>query len=325
MRCHVDKGKSGADGQKYQSINQLIKDAYGLSAKQIRKQMEWAELKAQSETFLDEASIPESPEGEFSVILAKLAARGITPRRLADFDQESRKAMGKEDYLDREGLPHQMDLEEEGCKGLGLGMKKMLGSAGKLLERPLRIAAVAAACLTVGVVIFLAPRIDAIAKKRYQYEARVESGERGRIVWNNQDDYISDVGNLEKAYEQIRDELGIPVLRLNYIPEGMRLLGFEIKEGYARMEFTYEINQIYVLEVSYPVKDSSTYSSDCKTYDSIFNEWIGRDIPIQKNKIGKTDYEYSSYFSVNDTYYMLVGVMKEEEFFKIIESVAIEY
>lgn len=325
MRCHVDKGKSGTDGQKYQSINQLIKDAYGLSAKQIRKQMEWAELKAQSETFLDEASIPESPEGEFSVILAKLAARGITPRRLADFDQESRKAMGKEDYLDREGLPHQMDLEEEGCKGLGLGMKKMLGSAGKLLERPLRIAAVAAACLTVGVVIFLAPRIDAIAKKRYQYEARVESGERGRIVWNNQDDYISDVGNLEKAYEQIRDELGIPVLRLNYIPEGMRLLGFEIKEGYARMEFTYEINQIYVLEVSYPVKDSSTYSSDCKTYDSIFNEWIGRDIPIQKNKIGKTDYEYSSYFSVNDTYYMLVGVMKEEEFFKIIESVAIEY
>lgn len=325
MRCHVDKGKSGTDGQKYQSINQLIKDAYGLSAKQIRKQMEWAELKAQSETFLDEASIPESPEGEFSVILAKLAARGITPRRLADFDQESRKAMGKEDYLDREGLPHQMDLEEEGCKGLGLGMKKMLGSAGKLLERPLRIAAVAAACLTVGVVIFLAPRIDAIAKKRYQYEARVESGERGRIVWNNQDDYISDVGNLEKAYEQIRDELGIPVLRLNYIPEGMRLLGFEIKEGYARMEFTYEINQIYVLEVSYPVKDSSTYSSDCKTYDSIFNEWIGREIPIQKNKIGKTDYEYSSYFSVNDTYYMLVGVMKEEEFFKIIESVAIEY
>ena len=233
--------------------------------------------------------------------------------------------MGKEDYLDREGLPHQMDLEEEGCKGLGLGMKKMLGSAGKLLERPLRIAAVAAACLTVGVVIFLAPRIDAIAKKRYQYEARVESGERGRIVWNNQDDYISDVGNLEKAYEQIRDELGIPVLRLNYIPEGMRLLGFEIKEGYARMEFTYEINQIYVLEVSYPVKDSSTYSSDCKTYDSIFNEWIGREIPIQKNKIGKTDYEYSSYFSVNDTYYMLVGVMKEEEFFKIIESVVIEY
>ncbi len=325
MRCHVDKGKSGTDGQKYQSINQLIKDAYGLSAKQIRKQMEWAELKAQSETFLDEASIPESPEGEFSVILAKLAARGITPRRLADFDQESRKAMGKEDYLDREGLPHQMDLEEEGCKGLGLGMKKMLGSAGKLLERPLRIAAVAAACLTVGVVIFLAPRIDAIAKKRYQYEARVESGERGRIVWNNQDDYISDVGNLEKAYEQIRDELGIPVLRLNYIPEGMRLLGFEIKEGYARMEFTYEINQIYVLEVSYPVKDSSTYSSDCKTYDSIFNEWIGREIPIQKNKIGKTDYEYSSYFSVNDTYYMLVGVMKEEEFFKIIESVVIEY
>ncbi len=324
MRCHVDKGKSGADGQKYQSINQLIKDAYGLSAKQIRKQMEWAELKAQSETFLDEASIPESPEGEFSVILAKLAARGITPKRLADFDQESRKAMGKEDYLDREGLPHQMDLEEEGCKGLGLGMKKMLGSAGKLLERPLRIAAVAAACLTVGVVIFLAPRIDAIAKKRYQYEARVESGERGRIVWNNQDDYISDVGNLEKAYEQIRDELGIPVLRLNYIPEGMRLSKLLIRDTYAKISFVYENNNIYMLEVSYPLDSSDAYSSDRKEYKTILNEWIGRDISIQKSKNSYGNYEFNAYFEMGESHYILEGVMEESEFINIVKGLVID-
>lgn len=324
MRCHVDKGKSGADGQKYQSINQLIKDAYGLSAKQIRKQMEWAELKAQSETFLDEASIPESPEGEFSVILAKLAARGITPRRLADFDQESRKAMGKEDYLDREGLPHQMDLEEEGCKGLGLGMKKMLGSAGKLLERPLRIAAVAAACLTVGVVIFLAPRIDAIAKKRYQYEARVESGERGRIVWNNQDDYIAKTDDLESAYVRIKDELGIPVLKLNYIPEGMSLSNLTIQSGYAKMLFVYKNNNVYMLEVSYPVDDSSTYASDCGEYKSIFNEWIGQEISIRRNKRQKNDYEYNAYFSVDDIHYILAGIMNEKEFCNIVESFSIE-
>lgn len=286
--------------------------------------MEWAELKAQSETFLDEASIPESPEGEFSVILAKLAARGITPRRLADFDQESRKAMGKEDYLDREGLPHQMDLEEEGCKGLGLGMKKMLGSAGKLLERPLRIAAVAAACLTVGVVIFLAPRIDAIAKKRYQYEARVESGERGRIVWNNQDDYISDVGNLEKAYEQIRDELGIPVLRLNYIPEGMSLSNLTIQSGYAKMTFAYKGNCIYMLEVSYPMGDSSTQYSDCEEYGVVFNEWIGQSISIRRNKRTKNNYEYNAYFSVDNSRYILAGVMKQDEFYEIIKNLVVE-
>ncbi len=324
MRCHVDKGKSGTDGQKYQSINQLIKDAYGLSAKQIRKQMEWAELKAQSETFLDEASIPESPEGEFSVILAKLAARGITPRRLADFDQESRKAMGKEDYLDREGLPHQMDLEEEGCKGLGLGMKKMLGSAGKLLERPLRIAAVAAACLTVGVVIFLAPRIDAIAKKRYQYEARVESGERGRIVWNNQDDYISDVGNLEKAYEQIRDELGIPVLRLNYIPNGMLLSKLVIRDNYVKMTFVYEGNHIYMLEVLYPIDSSDAYFSDRNKYNSVFNEWIEQEIIIRRNKNSTGQYEYNANFEVNEVHYVIEGIMKKEEFINVIEGLSIE-
>ena len=324
MRCHVDKGKSGTDGQKYQSINQLIKDAYGLSTKQIRKQMEWAELKAQSEPFLDEASIPEPPEGEFSVILAKLAARGITPRRLADFDQESRKAMEKEDYLERESLPHQMDLEKEGCKGLGLGMKKMLGSAGKLLERPLRIAAVAAACLAVGTVIFLAPRIDAIAKKRYQYEARVESGERGRIVWNNQDDYIAKTDDLESAYVRIKDELGIPVLKLNYVPDGMSLSSLAIQGGYARMLFVYKSNNVYMLEISYPADDSSTYVSDCEVYKSVFNEWIEQEIPIRRNKRQKKDYEYSAYFSVDDSHYILVGVMKEKEFCNIVEGFSIE-
>lgn len=324
MRCHVDKGKSGTDGQKYQSINQLIKDAYGLSTKQIRKQMEWAELKAQSEPFLDEASIPEPPEGEFSVILAKLAARGITPRRLADFDQESRKAMEKEDYLERESLPHQMDLEKEGCKGLGLGMKKMLGSTGKLLERPLRIAAVAAACLAVGTVIFLAPRIDAIAKKRYQYEARVESGERGRIVWNNQDDYISDVGNLERAYEQIRDELGIPVLRLNYIPDGMLLSKVLIRGTYARMSFVYAGNRIYMLEILYPVDSSDSYSSDRNIYKLVFNEWIGQEISIERNRNSEGYYEYNAYFEVDDAHYIVEGIMEEKEFVNIIRDLLIE-
>lgn len=324
MRCHVDKGKSGTDGQKYQSINQLIKDAYGLSTKQIRKQMEWAELKAQSEPFLDEASIPEPPEGEFSVILAKLAARGITPRRLADFDQESRKAMEEEDYLDRESLPHQMDLEEEGCKGLGFGMKKMLGSAGKLLERPLRIAAVAAACLAVGTVIFLAPRIDAIAKKRYQYEARVESGERGRIVWNNQDDYTLELSNLEEANAQIKEKLGIAILKLNYIPEGMALSSLTIQNGYAKLSFAYEGNRIYMLEVTYPMGDSSIQYSDCEEYSSVFNELIGQEIPILRNKRSRKDYEYNAYFSVDNSRYILVGVMKEAEFFNIIENLVIE-
>ena len=94
----------------------------------------------------------------------------------------------------------------------------------------------------------------------------MESGERGRIVWNNQDDYISDVGNLEKAYEQIRDELGIPVLRLNYIPEGMYLSSLDIKDGQVKMEFVYKGNRVYMFEVTYPVTDSGAYYSDCEEY-----------------------------------------------------------
>ena len=232
--------------------------------------------------------------------------------------------MGKEDYLDREGLPHQMDLEEEGCKGLGLGMKKMLGSAGKLLERPLRIAAVAAACLTVGVVIFLAPRIDAIAKKRYQYEARVESGERGRIVWNNQENYTLELSNLEEAYAQIKEKLGIAILKLNYIPEGMALSKLLIRDTYARMSFVYAGNRIYMLEILYPMDNSDSYSSDRNIYKSVFNEWIGQEISIERNRNSEGYYEYNAYFEVDDAHYIIEGIMEEKEFVNIIRDLLIE-
>ena len=49
MKCNTDKNRAYADGKRYKSINQLIKDAYGLSGEQIRKQMEWAEQQVQSD------------------------------------------------------------------------------------------------------------------------------------------------------------------------------------------------------------------------------------------------------------------------------------
>ena len=152
----------------------------------------------------------------------------------------------------------------------------------------------------------------------------MESGERGRIVWNNQENYITEIGNLEKAYIQIKEELGIAVLKLNYIPEGMSLSRLEIQKGYAKMTFTYGGNNISMLEVLYPIGDTGAYSSDREEYKAILNEWIGQEILVQRNKNSKGNYEYNAYFSIDNLYYVIEGIMEEKEFMKTIEALIIE-
>ena len=44
MRCNVDRNKKDRSfDQQYKSIEQLIREAYGLSPDQMEKRMEWAE------------------------------------------------------------------------------------------------------------------------------------------------------------------------------------------------------------------------------------------------------------------------------------------
>ena len=314
MKCSANKNRAHPDGKNYKSINQLIKDAYGVNGEQIRKQMEWAEQQILSDVYLKEASALTPPEQEFSMILEKMRARGITPKILADFDEESRKAMEESDYLDRERLPHQSIEETVNFKEhKKFYLKKIIGLKGTFLEKSFRIAGIGAACMLAVGVIILAPKIDAIAKKRYQYQVRVESGERGRIVWNNQENYITELSSLESS-----------VLKLNYIPEGMSLSKLDAQNGYAKMLFTYKGNDIYMLELSYPIDDTGAYYSDRKEHKYVLNELIGQEIPIYRNKNSKGEYEYNAYFSYNHLHYIIEGIMEEEEFVRIIEAMVIE-
>lgn len=319
----MDKNEAGSNLRTYRSLEQLIKDAYGLNAEQMRKRMEWAEQEAKSDAPLGGISIPEAPENEFRTILAKMAARGITPKVMADFDAEEQKAFQDGSILEAATLPHEQ--HEETYKGNGKSnVIEAFHSAKEFLKKPVRMAGVVAACLVIGTGIIMAPRIDAMARKNYKYEARVRDGNTGRIVWNNQEDYISKPSSLEKAYSKIEDELDMAVLKLNYIPEGMKLEKLDIKNGYARMEFVYAGSHIHMLSILCSKSNSETHSSDCLEYEVVKNEWLDKEIPIQRNKISIGKYEYNAYVEIANAYYILEGIMEEKEFFKIIENLTIE-
>lgn len=320
----MDRKRTGSDVRNDQSIEQLIKEAYGLNTKQLEMRMKWAMEIAESGSLLRGMSIPEAPENEFRIIMAKMAARGITPKLMADFDEETQKEMQREDYLDTAlTLPHQR-AEREGTKNPVANVKEYLESKKKQHGKAIRMAGAVAACLVFAMAVILVPRIDAIAKKNYKYEARVESGGQGIAVWNNQGDVIIEDGNLEKAYAEIKEKLGGTVLKLNYIPKGMKFSKLEIKAGITRMEFVYAGNSVRVFEVLYLQDNKGKYVSDRNEYKLVKNEWINKSISIEKNETLKGKQEYCAYFEVDNLYFILEGIMEEEDFIKIIENVTIE-
>ncbi len=321
----MDRNRTGSDAQKDQSIEQLIKEAYGLNARQLEKQMEWAMGTAESGSLLKGMPIPEAPENEFRIIMAKMAARGITPKVMADFDEETRRAMQREDYLDTTPiLPHQRAEWEKTNRNPVADVKEYLELKKKRFRKVVRMAEAVAACALLVMAVILVPRIDAIAKKNYKYEARVESGEKGTIIWNNQENVIYNAGDLEEAYAKIKETLGDPILKLTFMPEGMVFSELEIKAGYARMEFAYAGNSVHMFEMLYRKDGAGAHKTDCQADIFVTNEWIEKEIPIQKNKLDKGKYEYCAYIEFNSAYYVLEGIMGEKDFVNLIKNLVLE-
>lgn len=326
MRCNVDRNKKDRSfDQQYKSIEQLIREAYGLSPDQMEKRMEWAEAEAASDAPLGGRSIPNAPEHEFQTILSKMEARGITPRVMADFSRDQQRILQSENGFlaaQRTWLSVKPDPVIK-SKGLGPGRRESENAKKTFFSVPVRTAGAAAACVAAGIAIFtLRPGIDVMGKRNYTYVSEVRDGEKTDIVWNNQENYISDGGKLEEAYAEINETLGIKVLKVNYLPADVELEKVSINSGQARLTFSYEQNYVYVLEVLYSKNNSSGRFSDGQQYKSVFNEWLNRDISIQRIQQEEEQYEYSAYLEIENAYYYIHGAMEEEEFINIIENVS---
>lgn len=327
MRCNVDRNKKDRSfDQQYKSIEQLIREAYGLSPDQMEKRMEWAEAEAASDAPLGGRSIPNAPEHEFQTILSKMEARGITPRVMADFSRDQQRVLQSENGFlaaQRAWLSVKPDPVIK-SKGIGPGRRESENAKKTFFSVPVRTAGAAAACVAAGIAIFtLRPGIDVMGKRNYTYVSEVRDGEKTDIVWNNQENYISDEGKLMEAYDEIGEKLGINVLKMNYLPNGFFLEKVSIEGGQARLDFIYDYSYVYVLQIIYSKENSDNRFSDGQAYDIAFNEWLNMNIPIQKTRRSDGLYEYSAYIEIENAYYYIQGVLPETEFINIIENISI--
>ncbi|MCI8295079.1 MAG: DUF4367 domain-containing protein [Lachnospiraceae bacterium] len=317
-----NEAKSGQNG--YTSLERLIKDAYGLNPSQMIQRMEWAQQEVQSEHPLNGRPIKEPPTDGFQTILAKMEARGITPRVMADFDTASQKWLQDGASWTEGPLPHEKDRagnrEDWSTRAI-----EVWDSLKMVLQKPVKTAGVVVAGFILVAAILLIPRIDAIATRRFAFDSRVRDGSTGTITWNNQDDRTTDIGDLEEAYEKIKEGLDAATLKLNYIPKEMKLSSFSIKRENASLEFTYKNNQVYVFEILYSVDNTYTRGTDCPEYTAVFNRWFDREILIQRNELPDGQFEYMTYFEEDDMCYYIQGIMPEQDFLKIVENLALEY
>lgn len=301
------------------SLDQLLKKTRD-DGENLEKFMEWAKQQVEADSLLEKPSIPETPKNEFAEILAKLESRGIKPRVTADLDEEEQKPYHSRTFsnmrMESEWQAERKLIEQKETS------RRLLDSKKKYFFQPLKAVGVAAACFFVVVmVILLKPGIDVVGHKEYRYHSRVVD-DKG-VIWNNQDDYITDKSRLEKAYDEIKEKLGVAILKLNYIPENMKLSKVIIENGHAKLRFSYNNAYVYMIEVLYPVDNSDSRFSDREIYKVIKNNWLDKEIPVLKNKVSSEQYEYNAYLEIDNAYYYFEGVMEEDVFFEIIENLSL--
>lgn len=160
------------------------------------------------------------------------------------------------------------------------------------------------------------------ARKGFEYQLTNRGKVKNEMVWQN-GDYEKDSGQLEQAYNNIKDELGIDVIVLGYKPLEMEFENVIVDKdkGHARIMFRYENRIIYLKETKNPVdKVVETVVSDRKNAEVIYNPWLSNEFIIEQNELEENLIEYSTKFDKDGAYYYFGGVIDKNEFVKIVEG-----
>lgn len=143
----------------------------------------------------------------------------------------------------------------------------------------------------------------------------------GEVVSFNNDVRKSDASNLEEAYEEIEEELGVKALKLGYLPEGMRYDNLSIQENSAVIEFDCNGNSIFFMQRLRDKETDFGIGSDRTIDDNLtYNKWLNKDIAYGKNLTTDGGTEYGTEFAIDNVVYYFFGIVEEEEFIELIKN-----
>ncbi|MBS6952221.1 MAG: DUF4367 domain-containing protein [Enterocloster asparagiformis] len=158
----------------------------------------------------------------------------------------------------------------------------------------------------------------AVGKKSYFYRERERSGIKHDIVYNN-DAFDEKINSEELVYARVEEELGIPALKLGYIPAGMKYSGSRIEAGGATIEFEYNGQKLYLLYSKDENEASRNYKSDVGGSRYIKNKWLNRELEVSEETLQSGETNFEVQFINEGVVYSFWGIMPEKEFDKIVE------
>lgn len=262
-----------------QKIRECLQQAYGYSDEQLLKKMEEAEKS------LEDTDFPGAEERIFQKLMERKAA--------------------EEEKEEREGKPAQMP------EPIPSGFSISGGAAPKRFgKRKLAISAALAAAFAVLL------GITAIGGRSYFFRARRD--ELNAVIINNNQNK-KDISQLEEAYQLIESELGIPALRLEYVPQGLVLQEVTQKENSITVQFYYEGNVVFLYEGKGMDNISFGIESDRSQGKSVYNERLNQYVEYFENNLEDGSVEYETILTIDKNVYYFSGILPEEEYIKIIK------
>ena len=251
-----------------EALKKCLKEAFGYSDEQLRKEMEEAEQS------LNDSDFPGAEERIYQKIMEREAA-------------EEKAADANADVPD-------------GRKVIRLRKKRVF------------LVAVLAAAF-VGLL-----GLTAVGEKSYFFRMReVNKG----IIFNIEDN-LQKVSSLEHAYEEIENHLGIEMLKLNYIPPKLQIEEISIEDGWSEIRFDYDGKKIYYVQAKKHSETSIGVNSDRKEKNSIWNDWLKKEITFNESKLEGGQSEYEAQIIIEDVLYSIYGKMEIEEFTNIVKNLS---
>lgn len=159
----------------------------------------------------------------------------------------------------------------------------------------------------------------AIGKKSYFFR-RLKNSESA--IYMDNDKNKEENSHLEEAYNKIKSDMNIPLLRLNYRPTNMSFEGYTVyNNNEVELTFLYEENIIRLLQIQNKKSTSANMISDRQQKNTIYNKWLKKNIEYSSNTVEDGSTEYEAVLLENGGAYYLFGNMPKLEFEKILKNI----
>ena len=183
---------------------------------------------------------------------------------------------------------------------------------------------VAAAVLMIAAV---ATSVTAVGSKSYLKEIiekfTGETGQASVINVEDMDTQASESEDETRVYREIKKELGIQAVRIQYKPKGMRLQKYILDKEQGRAQVFYEYQgEVVWYSIYMNAEDSSLGQKESdENIDKFVVENNGKKIDVIESDIeGYETHRYIAEFENYGVHYQLRGLMEKKEFEKILKN-----